>query len=203
MAADLLDKIFDPYFSTKQTGSGLGLATVHSIIEKHRGHISVVSEPGQGTTFTILIPAERSSQRGADQASSGDVSPAMVAGRVLVVDDEEIIREVLVEMLALSGYTIDTADEGETGKEMYQEALDNGNPYNLVIMDLTIPGGMGGKEAVEAILDIDPAAKVIASSGYSTDPIMAKYLDYGFKGKLIKPFRLEDLQNEISRVMRT
>ncbi len=203
MAADLLDKIFDPYFSTKQTGSGLGLATVHSIIEKHRGHISVVSEPGQGTTFTILIPAERSSQRGADQASSGDVSPAMVAGRVLVVDDEEIIREVLVEMLALSGYTIDTADEGEAGRKMYQEAMDNGNPYDLVIMDLTIPGGMGGKEAVEAILDIDPAAKVIASSGYSTDPIMAKYLDYGFKGKLIKPFRLEDLQNEISRVMRT
>jgi CheY-like chemotaxis protein len=124
-----------------------------------------------------------------------------VAGRVLFVDDEEIIREVLVEMLVLSGYTIDTVDEGEAGKKMYQKAMDNGTPYDLVIMDLTIPGGMGGKEAVEKILDIDPSAKVIASSGYSTDPIMAKYLDYGFKGKLIKPFRLEDLQNEISRVM--
>ena len=201
MTADLLDKIFDPYFSTKQTGSGLGLATVRSIIEKHNGQISVESEPAGGTTFTIYLPAEKASQSCVIDITPRVIGSAKVGGKILVVDDEEIVRKVLAEMLDISGYVVDTADEGEMGRKKYLTAKNSGNPYALVIMDLTIPGGMGGKEAVEKILDIDSTAKVIASSGYSTDPIMARYQDYGFKGRILKPFRLEELQAEIFRVL--
>ncbi|MDX2494950.1 MAG: cache domain-containing protein [Desulfuromusa sp.] len=202
MSSDILERIFDPYFSTKQTGSGLGLATVRSIIEKHHGQIYVKSEPGQGTTFTLYLPADRSSYTTvADISSDGVDSSLPSAGRVLVVDDEEIVQKVLMEMLRLSGYTVDTASEGREGKEKYLTAMNDGTPYDLVIMDLTIPGGMGGKEAVQEILTLDPAAKVIASSGYSTDPIMARYMEYGFKGRISKPFQLADLQWEVSRVL--
>jgi len=202
MGADILDKIFDPYFSTKQTGSGLGLATVRSIIEKHNGQIYVESEPGQGTTFTLYLPADRSSYITVDGSSLNEVDSSLPgAGRLLVVDDEEIVQKVLMEMLRLSGYTVDTAFEGSEGKEKYLAAMNAGTPYDLVIMDLTIPGGMGGKEAVQEILTLDPAAKVIASSGYSTDPIMARYQEYGFKGRITKPFQLVDLQGEVSRVL--
>ncbi len=201
VAADLLDKIFDPYFSTKQTGSGLGLATVRSIIEKHNGRISVASEPGQGTTFTIFLPAEKSFQNSVESASLTGETATITAGRVLVVDDEEIVQNVLLEMLGICGYTVDIAADGAVGKDKYLVAKNSGNPYDLVIMDLTIPGGMGGKEAVQEILIIDPTARVIASSGYSTDPIMAKYQQYGFKGRISKPFQLADLQWEVSRVL--
>ncbi|MFK5926699.1 MAG: ATP-binding protein, partial [Desulfuromusa sp.] len=200
MGAAILDKIFDPYFSTKQTGSGLGLATVRSIIEKHNGQISVASEPGKGTTFTLFLPAGNASQDSADSVSSTIECSTEVAGRILVIDDEEVVRKVLVEMLGISGYTVDTADEGAMGKDKYLAEKNSGNPYDLVIMDLTIPGGMGGKEAAEEILKNDPSARIIASSGYSTDPIMARYQDYGFKGRILKPFRLAELQAEISRV---
>ena len=202
MGADILDKIFDPYFSTKQTGSGLGLATVRSIIEKHNGQIYVESELGQGTIFTLYLPADRTSHATVEGTSSDGVNSSLPgAGRLLVVDDEEIVQKVLVEMLRLNGYTVDTASEGREGKERYLAAMNAGTPYDLVIMDLTIPGGMGGKEAVQEILTLDPAAKVIASSGYSTDPIMARYLEYGFKGRISKPFQVADLQGEVSRVL--
>ncbi|MDX2480796.1 MAG: cache domain-containing protein [Desulfuromusa sp.] len=202
MSADILDKIFDPYFSSKQAGSGLGLATVRSIIEKHKGQIAVVSELGKGSTFTIFLPAEKTSHSATiDHVSTNVINPSEGGGNILVVDDEEMVRKLLKEMLVISGYRVDTADEGGLARDKYLAAKDSENPYDLVIMDLTIPGGMGGKEAVEEILKIDPHAKIIAASGYSTDPIMAKYHDYGFKGRVLKPFRLEDLVNEISRVL--
>ena len=202
MAADILNKIFDPYFSTKQTGSGLGLATVRSIVEKHNGRITVVSELGQGTTFTIFLPAEKTSHNvGVDQISTKVINPSEEVGKILVVDDEEMVRTLLKEMLSISGYRVETADEGGVGRDKYLAAKDSENPYDLVIMDLTIPGGMGGKEAAEEILNIDPTARIIASSGYSTDPVMARYQEYGFKGRIVKPFRLADLQTEISRVL--
>ncbi|WP_321369246.1 cache domain-containing protein [uncultured Desulfuromusa sp.] len=200
MTAEVLDKIFDPYFSTKQTGSGLGLATVRSIVKKHKGSIFVISEPGRGTSFTLYLPAEKTDCNSVISAATQNVDSTISAGRVLVVDDEDIIQKVLVDMLILNGYSVDTADEGRTGKDKYLAARHSGQPYDLVIMDLTIPGGMGGKEAAEEILKVDPHARIIASSGYSTDPIMAKYWDYGFKGRLLKPFRLDDLTNEISRI---
>ncbi|MCD6580657.1 MAG: cache domain-containing protein [Desulfuromusa sp.] len=204
MTADLLDKIFDPYFSTKQTGSGLGLATVRSIVEKHNGQISVESEPARGTIFTIYLPADKTSagiEDGSDQNISA--SSSVTTGRVLIVDDEKLIQNVLMEMLEIIGYATDVADEGETGKKKYLAAQNKGNPYALVIMDLTIPGGMGGEEATKEILTIDPDAKVIATSGYSTDPIMARFLDYGFSGRILKPFRLDDVKREIFRVLNT
>lgn len=204
MTADLLDKIFDPYFSTKQTGSGLGLATVRSIIEKHNGQISVVSEPGQGTTFTICLPADRDAASVADNSDLNTSAPSSVTtGRVLIVDDEKLVQNVLVEMLEIIGYATDVAVEGEAGRDKYLAAQNHGNPYALVIMDLTIPGGMGGQEATKEILAIDPDARVIATSGYSTDPIMARFLDYGFCGRISKPFRLDDVKREVSRVLNT
>jgi len=202
MTTDILDKIFDPYFSTKKAGSGLGLAIVRSIIEKHNGWIGVASEPGQGTIFTICLPAEKTFHKiSVDRTPPEAISTYDPGGKILVVDDEEIVRKLLKDMLNISGYSVETADDGGMGRDKYLAAKDSKKPYDLVIMDLTIPGGMGGKEAVEEILNIDPAAKVIASSGYSTDPIMAKYQEYGFKGRISKPFRLADLQDEISRVL--
>ncbi|MCK4501830.1 MAG: cache domain-containing protein, partial [Desulfuromonadales bacterium] len=202
MTADLLDKIFDPYFTTKQTGSGLGLAAVRSIVEKHNGRINVESEPGYGTTFTIYLPADKDPRdiaKKPNQEPSTALLPA--TGRVLIVDDEELVQNVLVEMLAIIGCSADIADKGEAGKEKYLAAQNAGVPYALVIMDLTIPGGMGGEEATKEILAIDPDAKIIASSGYSTDPIMARFLDYGFSGRIVKPFRLDDVKREMYRVL--
>ena len=202
IAADLLDKIFDPYFSTKQTGSGLGLATVRSIIEKHNGQIRVESEPARGTIFTIYLPADKTSADVADRSDQNlSVSSSVTMGRVLIVDDEKMIQNVLMEMLEIIGYSTDVADEGEAGMKKYLAAQNSGNPYALVIMDLTIPGGMGGEEATKEILAIDPDAKVIATSGYSTDPIMAQFHDYGFSGRILKPFRLDDIREEMSRVL--
>ena len=202
MAADILDKIFDPYFSTKQTGSGLGLATVRSIIKKHNGRITVASDLGKGTTFTIFLPAEQTSHKvTVGHLSTKNINSSAEGEKILVVDDEEVVRKLLEEMLVIAGYRVEIAEEGGLGRDKYLAAKDSGNPYDLVIMDLTIPGGMGGKEATEAILKVDPHAKIIAASGYSTDPIMAKYHNYGFKGRILKPFRLEDLVEEVSRVL--
>jgi len=195
-------RIFDPYFSTKQTGSGLGLAVVHSIVDKHDGHILVDSRPGVGTTFTIYLSAERhsSDQAPADSPDLADREKTE-SGRVLVMDDEELVRKVALAMLGACGYSGDVAVDGKEAIEKYADAEKSGRPFDVVIMDLTVPGGIGGKEAIDMLLDIDPGARVIVSSGYSTDPIMANYGDYGFKGRLVKPFLIEDLKRELARVM--
>jgi CheY-like chemotaxis protein len=197
-----LDKIFDPYFSTKQTGSGLGLATAHSIITRHNGRISVESNLKHGTIFTIYLPAQRSSAE--PDSASGQKAPEKadsVSGHVLVMDDEEMLRDLYADMLQLSGYTVDCAADGREAIRKFSAAAQEGNPFDIVIMDLTIPGGMGGKETVKEILAIDPEAKVIVASGYSDDPVVADYRDYGFHGTLIKPFQIEDLKKELRRVM--
>jgi len=202
MSAETLDKIFDPYFSTKQTGSGLGLATVRSIIEKHNGLINVASKLGQGTTFTIFLPAEKTSPgMGADKISTQGLTSSEVTGKILVVGGEEIVCKLLDEMLSNCGYDVEIADKGEMGRDKYLAAKESKKPYDLVIMDLTISRGMDGKEAAEEILKIDPNARIIASSGYSKDPVLAKYQQYGFKGRIVKPFRFAELLAEISRVL--
>ncbi|MBT4520262.1 MAG: transporter substrate-binding domain-containing protein [Halieaceae bacterium] len=196
-----LDKIFDPYFTTKQAGNGLGLAMVHSIITKHGGQVSVDSEIGVGTSFCIYLPAERGTPLIIESTASN------ISGRsepepahILVVDDDELVREVLTNMLVTLGNTVETALDGGEAIEMYSKAIHGDNPYDVVIMDLTIPGGMGGKESIEKLLAIDPAANVIVSSGYSNDPIMAHYTDFGFKGRLVKPFKLAEIEEQIIQV---
>jgi len=201
MAEEIVEKIFDPYFSTKQTGSGLGLATVRSIVEKHNGTIHVSSQPGKGSVFIIELPADRQQRREDSEIFSPTGEKRVVAARVLVVDDEDMVLTVLSSMLQLMGCEVDQAVDGEAGKNQYFSALDNQRPYDLVIMDLTIPGGMNGKEACDLIRSRDPQAKVIAASGYSTDPIMAHYERYGFSGRIVKPFQFEGVEREVVRVL--
>lgn len=204
MGAEVLEKIFDPYFSTKQTGSGLGLATVYSIIEKHNGKISVSSEVNKGSAFTILLPAEK--YRESDQVTwekDAEFSPVDGSLRILVVDDDESVRKVLVQMLSRNGYRVSEALEGDEGIRKYQAALEADDRYTLVFLDLTIPGGKGGKETIQEILQLDPDVRSIAISGYSTDPIMANYSRYGFSGRLAKPFNMKDVREELARVLQS
>ena len=178
------------------------LATVYSIIMKHNGHIQVTSKPDIGTIFTIFLPAERSSHKLA-ATTHPDLTekPMSTSKHILIMDDEEMVRNVSASMLERCGYTVDFAVDGKEAIETYISAQKNGNSFDIVIMDLTIPGGMGGKEAVTKLLAIDSEAKVIVSSGYSTDSVMANYSEYGFKGRLVKPFQMKTLKTEICRVM--
>ncbi|WP_298272790.1 PAS domain S-box protein [Geobacter sp.] len=195
-----LSRIFDPYFSTKQQGSGLGLATVYSIVLKHGGTIRVDSQPGKGTLFVVEFPA-------ADTALSPQEHPP--AGRphgserILVMDDDEFILDMVDVALRLFGYRVVTCREGGEALRLYRGEMAKGTPFDAVIMDLTIPGGMGGKEAVAQLRELDPAARVIVSSGYSNDPIMAHYADYGFDGSVSKPYNVEQLGSVLREVLGT
>jgi PAS domain S-box-containing protein len=193
-----LQKIFDPYFTTKQKGSGLGLATVYSIVKRHGGHVAVESLLGSGTTFSVYLPiahdAHLAPELKAEPLTAG-------TGRVLVMDDEEIVRSVVRKMLETLGYRVDEVVDGQEAITRYTQALSAGAPYNLVIMDLTIPGGMGGKTAIEKLREIDPGIKAIVSSGYSNDPVMAGYRSYGFSGMAAKPFKVQDLARVVRDVI--
>ncbi len=185
-----LSTIFDPYFTTKQKGSGLGLATAHSIVKNHDGYIGVESRVGEGTTFHIYLPAGEGSVIGVEQEDDL-ITPG--EGRVLLMDDEEIVRSAATGLIESLGYEVVLALDGAEAIRLYSEAIDSGNLIDAVIVDLTVPGGMGGKEAIGRLLEIDPDVKVIVSSGYSSDPIMANFREYSFKGCLAKPYRLVDL----------
>jgi nitrogen-specific signal transduction histidine kinase/CheY-like chemotaxis protein len=193
-----LSRIFDPYFTTKQRGSGLGLATSYSIIKKHHGQITVESARGVGTVIRIYLPASEGTVVKKDVKKEELLKGA---GRILVMDDDEILRGASKSMLKVLGYEVALAQEGAEAIAAYQQAKEAGRPFDAVIMDLTIPGGMGGKETIKKLLEIDPAAKAIVSSGYSNDPVMAEYAKYGFRGAMIKPYRIKDLGAVISRVI--
>ena len=190
-----LDKVFDPYFTTKEEGSGLGLAIVSSIIKNHNGRISVDSEVGVGTTFTIYLPASKTrAVKVAPKEAPRVIKPVKDGGRVLVMDDEELVRNVACRILSSAGYETSQVKDGDEAIDAYLEAKLAERPFDLVIMDLTIPGGMGGKETVQGLLEIDPQAKVIVSSGYSHDPIMADFEKYGFCGVISKPYDMNALE---------
>lgn len=195
-----LAHIFDPYFSTKKAGNGLGLATVYSIINRHEGHISVDSVIGEGTVFTLYLPASNQKYFHA-KITKDEIKVPGKTLKILVMDDEEMIRMVVTDMLKKQGFSIETANDGEQAIKLYRQSFESGQPFEVVIMDLTIPGGMGGKEAVTEILKIDPEAKVIVSSGYSENPVMANHKKYGFKGITVKPYTIEQLLNEIILVL--
>jgi len=187
-----LARIFDPCFTTKQMGSGMGLATVHSILENNQAHISVESEVGRGTCFRVHIPAFRKHEEHGSIAGKG---------RILVMDDEEMVRRIVGQMLSLLGYDADYAIDGSEAIEMYQAKKQSGRPFDAVIMDLTIPGGMGGKEAISKLLGLDPDVKAIVSSGYSNDPIMSNYKAHGFKAVIVKPYQVQELNEVLERAL--
>jgi len=200
----IIEHIFDPYFSTKQKGHGLGLAIVHSIIEQHNGRIDVSSTPDVGTTFTVFLPAlPRSKPEDTKETyRTYEEAEATRPLHVLLMDDEEMIRDVGIQMLEFLEYTsTDTAVNGNEALEKYAAAMENGTPFDLVIMDLTIRGGKGGREIIGELLKIDPDVRVIVASGYASDPVMANHRDFGFSGKLEKPFEIAELKREIARVM--
>jgi len=198
-----LPKIFDPYFTTKQTGSGLGLATTYSILKKHGGYIGVGSKVGVGTTFYIYLPVsqKRISAKAEPARVDSEIHPCARRGRVLVMDDEEGIREATGEMLRYMGYEVGYARDGAEAIDLYKKARELGQPFNVVIMDLTIPGGMGGKDAIKRLMELDPEIKAIVSSGYSSDPVLAMYEQYGFSEAMAKPYKVEDLKQVLEKLI--
>lgn len=196
IAKDHLLKLFDPYFTTKQEGSGLGLATTYSIIQKHGGHITVESQLGVGTTFHVYLPASDKIV-----AEKEEVKLIKGQGRILVMDDEASLEKLVGRMLKNLGYESEFAKDGAETIQMVKEAKEAEKPYDAVILDLTIPGKMGGQEAIKKLLQIDPELKAIVFSGYSNNPILANFEEYGFKGMMPKPFELRTLGKVLHEVL--
>ena len=199
ISAEIQPNIFDPYFTTKEYGSGLGLATAHAIITKHDGFITVESEVDAGTTFVIYLPG---SQRDVMPAQDIPDMPLVGSGRILVVDDEDMIRDLLSIMLTRIGYEVDSVPDGAEAIDVYKNAQVEGRPYTAVILDITIPGGMGGLEALESLRAIDPQAKVLITSGYANNPVMANSQQYGINGVIAKPYTVQKLHDVLQHVIR-
>lgn len=194
-----LQRVFDPYFTTKEDGTGLGLSASYSIIKNHEGHISVESTPGKGSVFFVYLPASQTTGPEAVKKPSAVVNGA---GMVLVMDDEEVVRNTAGGILDVLGYTAAYAKDGAEAIEAYIEARAKEEPFDAVIMDLTVPGGMGGKEAIARLLLIDPSVKAIVSSGYSNDPVMSEFAKFGFKAVIPKPYSVAEFSATISKVIK-
>lgn len=194
-------KIFDPYFTTKPGGSGLGLATAYTIVRKHFGHIAFDSEPGAGSTFSIYLPAPDEPLPETRDHPEMPSTRTSAAGRILLMDDEEQVREATSKVLRELGYDVDVACEGRQAVENYALAQKSGHPYDAVILDLTVAGGMGGKETIRRLLETDPHVQALCASGYATDPIIADSASYGFKAVIIKPYRGEELAEKLRRLL--
>lgn len=193
-----LQKIFDPYFTTKQKGSGLGLSATYSIIKKHDGYIDVKSELGVGTVFYLYLPVYDDTEFLENKESKEILLENL---KILVVDDQEIILELVQAILENLGHTVETAKDGYKAIDLYRSAKDSDEAFDAVIMDLTIPGGMGGKEATAKILEFDSNAKIIVSSGYSDHPVMSEFEEYGFCGFIPKPYRTKELIDTLNSVL--
>ena len=196
-----IDKIFDPYFTTKQTGNGLGLATTYSIIKRHKGHLEIVSEVGKGTKFTIYLPVLKKKQIKKETDSTIINQNQNITAKILIMDDDESIREILSQMIMILGYDTDSVPDGETAVKKYKDSIKQKTPFDIIIMDLTIPGGMGGKEAVKEVLKINKDAKVIVSSGYAGGLTLADYESFGFIDMINKPYTIAKLKEVLDRVL--
>jgi PAS domain S-box-containing protein len=202
IAKELLPKIFDPYFSTKQRatqkGMGLGLTICHTVIQKHGGAIAVESAPGVGTTFRIHLPASRKLLQ-KEKASVPASLPRHA--RILVMDDNEVVRNLFKRLLQQMGHEVELVEHGQGAVEAYGSAKGQGRPFDVVILDLTVRAGVGGQEAIQALLKVDPAVKAIVMSGYANDPVILEPERYGFKGVLAKPFDRDSLRKVLARVL--
>jgi PAS domain S-box-containing protein len=198
---DHIQKVFDPYFTTKQKGSGLGLATAYSIIKRHNGHIEIDSELSVGTTFSIYLPAEPDEEFLDEMEKDIDEENIPTGLNILIMDDQEIIRDLAQAILGDMGNKVTVTEDGLEAIEVYRSAKEAGELFDVVIVDLTIPGGMGGKEAIKMLLEIEPEVKVIVSSGYYNDPVISDFEKYGFSGFIAKPYRTRELIDVLQRVM--
>lgn len=197
MSDTVMAKIFDPYYSTKPAGHGLGLSIVYSIIQKHGGHINVRSGVDAGTTFYFYLPT-------VDQPLAVATARPEIergTGRILLMDDEELVRVSVGKMLRALGYEVDCVCDGQAVLEVSQTSMDEGRTYDLTIMDLTIPGAMGGKETIRKLHQLDPQARALVSSGYANDPVMANYEEYGFAGSVPKPANMQKLAAIVKEVL--
>ncbi|MDH5647122.1 MAG: ATP-binding protein, partial [Candidatus Heimdallarchaeota archaeon] len=201
ISEEYMDKIFDPYFTTKPMGNGLGLAMVFSIVNKHDGFISVDSIEGVGTKFELYIPAVEIDIKDTVVEKVSNIKEK-TKGNILFMDDEDPIRFIIESMLITLGFTAVTVPDGEALIKEYLKSIKLNQKFDLVIMDLIIPGAMGGKETMERLLEIDPDVVALVSSGYSNDPLISNYRDYGFKGVINKPFDLDDLQAIITKIFK-
>ncbi len=192
---EILQRIFDPYFSTKKRRSGLGLAISHSVVIRHGGRILVRSTPGIGTTFEVFLPAE---PEAAEPAAASGRAAAMGSGSILVMDDDPFVRRVCERTLAFLGYQVVTAPDGREAVDLYRQALGRGARFDVVLMDLTVPGGVGGVEAMAALRELDPGVRAIVMSGYSDNPVMSRYAEHGFVSVLPKPFTVERLHEALA-----
>ena len=193
-----LDKIFDPYFSTKEMGSGLGLATTYSIIKRHNGYISVDSEVGSGATFYVYLPALKGKLPTPEMKEDVELERE---GRVLILEDEEAIIEMINAILVKTGYKVVITKDGKDTLDQYKKARESGKSFDIVMVDLTIPGGMGGMETIKRLKKIDPNVKAIVCSGYSDSPAMSNYKDYGFCDSLPKPYHTRELKEKLHKVI--
>ena len=197
-----INRIFEPYYTTKSTGSGLGLASVYSIVKKHKGFITAASSRGKGTTFTLYLPAiSEADKQPASNKEGEKAEKAALGGRVLIMDDDASIRLVLRGLLGEMNCEVVVTENGLAAFAQYRENKEAGKPFDLVILDLTVPGGGGGKETVQQILEYDPQAKAIVSSGYAEDSVIANYAEFGFKAVVTKPYTYDQLLHTISKVV--
>jgi CheY-like chemotaxis protein len=200
IAEEYLGKIFDPYFTTKEKGSGLGLATSYSIIKNHNGLIDVKSIVTKGTVFFIYLPAVYQERKTESLQPAGTAS-SIHAAKVLMMDDEQVIRDVAGELLRELGHEVEFAAQGNEAIKKYRTAKESGKPFDVVILDLTIRGGMGGAETIKILRDIDPKVKAVVSSGYSDDTDAATYQHNGFIAFLKKPYDVANLQDVLNKVL--
>jgi two-component system cell cycle sensor histidine kinase/response regulator CckA len=198
--------IFAPYYSTKKMGNekgmGLGLSICHSIIKKHNGDVAVESQMGVGTIFHLYLPAAdaESIEKKQEDETAGQ-GLIFGEGKILVMDDEDIIRKLAGEILSYLGYEVDFAQDGAEAVDLYKASMRSGKPFDAVILDLTVRGGMGGKDAIQRLIAVDSTVKGIVSSGYSDDPGMTDFREYGFSGVVAKPYTVEELGETLSRVL--
>ncbi len=199
---ELLDRVFDPYFTTKQDGTGLGLSSAYSIARRHGGLLRAESRAGGGATFLVYLPAS-DDEDGSAHEPTPESRPNPGEARVLLMDDEKSLRTIVAECLVEMGHRVSLSSDGRDAVELYRDAMESGDAFDLVILDLTVRGGVGGVAALERLKALDPHVRAVASSGYADDPVMANYREHGFIAVLPKPFRFAALARAVRQALST